>query len=95
MVAEAGRTGLGDAVFAHRRLRSIIVGTEKLILDDAGLTELYDLGADPLESRNLALDRPAVVDSLRRRLLEVTERHGPPPPRAHDDEDLRALGYVQ
>lgn len=64
---------------------------------DLPLPELYDLGTDPAEERNLAARRPADLERLRgrlarfrardRRVSRVTEE-------AEALERLRALGYV-
>jgi choline-sulfatase len=62
--------------------------------------ELYDLRADPAETRNLAGQRPDVAARLRSRLQRWTSAH---PLRLADrstinpelEETLRALGYVQ
>lgn len=76
-------------------LRALRVGALKYI--DAPRPELYDVGADPGETRNLVTTRPADVERLRRGLeaLRATERAALP---AADDpevaEKLRALGYV-
>jgi arylsulfatase A-like enzyme len=84
---------------------SLSVGRERLIetRPDEGV-ELYDLAADPGETRNLA-DDPAHAarrDALRARLAALFEedrlRVAPGPPR-HLERDvrekLRALGYVR
>jgi len=40
-------------------------GDWKLIVRKKGPAELYDLGADPFETKNLAADQPAVVERLK------------------------------
>lgn len=76
-------------------LRALRVGAIKYI--DAPRPELYDLGSDPGETRDLAGARAGDVDRLRRGLdaLRATERTAVA---AADDpetaEKLRALGYV-
>ena len=76
-------------------LRALRVGALKYI--DAPRPELYDLGADPGETRNLAGARGADVERLKRGLdaLRATERAAVS---TADDpeiaEKLRALGYV-
>jgi choline-sulfatase len=62
--------------------------------------ELYDLGADPTESVNLARSRPAVAGDLRRRLESWLAAHprkpaGAAPISPELRETLRSLGYVQ
>lgn len=58
-----------------RELRSIVRGPYKLIVnEDSGAVELYDLDADPAESKDLAGDRPEVVRLLREALDEQDER---------------------
>ena len=59
--------------------------------------ELYDLDADPAETANLALEKPAERDALDARLSAIApsaDRLAPPSPDAAADERLRALGYV-
>jgi len=87
----------------ERRLRSIQVGTEKLIWGSDGKHELYELGSDPGETRNLFELRPERAAELEEQLdqiiheraREATEPRGSV---ADMDEEtlsrLRALGYV-
>jgi choline-sulfatase len=76
-------------------LRALRIGSLKYI--DAPRPELFDLAADPGETRNLVAVRTADAERLRRGLdaLRATERAALP---AADDpevaEKLRALGYV-
>jgi arylsulfatase A-like enzyme len=83
--------------FGWSELRSLQQGRYKYIR--APRPELYDLGADPAESRNLADASPqlaaqlsAALDAALRRFGEAESRRGPDPEAA---ERLRALGYVQ
>ncbi|HUO84426.1 MAG TPA: sulfatase-like hydrolase/transferase, partial [Thermoanaerobaculia bacterium] len=84
-----------------RRLKSIQVGTTKLIISDRGDPELYDLAADPHETRNLIEERTEAARSLRKRLLEIVPRWGPANPAERPNldpraiEELRSLGYLQ
>lgn len=59
--------------------------------------ELYDLAADPAESRNLVSDLPREASRLRR-LLDAAETGGRPPASADPDPELaaslRSLGYL-
>jgi arylsulfatase A-like enzyme/Flp pilus assembly protein TadD len=76
-------------------LRALRVGALKYI--DAPRPELYDLGVDPGETRNLVTTRATDAGRLRRGLeaLRATERAALPS--ASDPEvaeKLRALGYV-
>lgn len=74
----------------------------KLIVDTGRkTTQLFDLVADPAETRDLApSDRPRVAE-LERRLRAWRERLDPLPLRAGEEvdaasvEELRALGYIQ
>ena len=85
-----------------RALRS---GTWKLVrgrFGDEEATELYEIGSDPLETRDRAAEEPALADALSKRLDEVLEaarRGAVAPETANFDpltvERLRALGYVQ
>jgi arylsulfatase A-like enzyme len=62
--------------------------------------ELFDLGADPGELRNLASENPAQAAAMKGRLAEFLERHSPPGGSRLspvDDETrsrLQALGYL-
>jgi choline-sulfatase len=59
--------------------------------------ELYDITADPGETRNLAWQKPALVDGARRRLTALQAAKGPAAAAAVSPEAaerLRALGYV-
>jgi len=83
-------------------LRSIIVGDHRLIAQDGGRVELYDLANDPLERIDLADEFPDVVAELLRK-LDGIERSAPrytrttrvpPPPDEAMLEHLRGLGYL-
>ncbi len=83
--------------FGWSELRSIQEGRFKYIR--APRAELYDLAADPGETRNLAASLPDVaarlsfaLDDSLARLGDAESRRGPDPDAA---ERLRALGYVQ
>lgn len=84
-----------------RRLKSLQVGTLKLIASDRGELELYDLAEDPGELTDLVADRPDDVKRLRRLLRDVvpewTPRGGGEAPSldAETAEQLRSLGYIQ
>ncbi len=63
--------------------------------------ELYDLAADPLESRDLAADRPDAAAAMRQRLtafygqdLEGAIEHAVHQPSAETLAQLQALGYL-
>ena len=60
--------------------------------------KLYDLVADPLESTNVAADRPDVVAELRARLVHFLRASGQTGQAVGEDaeleEQLRALGYL-
>ena len=62
-------------------------------------TELYDRSRDPTEQRNIAEQRPEVVEALRPKLEGyLSAERALEPPKVHLDEmrkqQLRALGYV-
>jgi arylsulfatase A-like enzyme/Tfp pilus assembly protein PilF len=64
---------------------------------DLPIPELYDLGEDPGEKRNLAAARPADADRLRRALegLRAGDRKAPRETESAETvKRLRALGYV-
>ena len=76
-------------------LRGLREGGLKYV--DLPLPELYDLSADPGETRNLAASRPNEVDRLRAALGRVRERERAVARVAESQEAagrLRALGYV-
>ena len=82
-----------------RELRSIEVAGWKLIEDDSGVVELYDLDNDPVESRNLALEQPARVASMRTEMgaRPVYRSTNIPTERGLSTdtiERLRSLGYI-
>jgi arylsulfatase A-like enzyme/tetratricopeptide (TPR) repeat protein len=58
--------------------------------------ELYDVRSDPGETRNLASQKPGVVDGARKRAWELATSTGPAAAAVPSDaaERLRALGYV-
>src|SRR5439155_17039883 len=64
---------------------------------DLPLPELYYLGADPREERNLAASRPAERERLRS-VLSAFRSEDRGPARSREDpgvrDKLRALGYV-
>jgi arylsulfatase A-like enzyme/Flp pilus assembly protein TadD len=64
---------------------------------DLPLPELYDLAADPGESRNLAASRPQDMDRLRGQLARLRAEDRGPQRQKEDPatlERLRALGYA-
>jgi arylsulfatase A-like enzyme/Tfp pilus assembly protein PilF len=74
-------------------LRGLIVGDEKYV--DLPVPELYDLPADPKETRNLVGDRGDSVRKIRKRLLELpagTVERGTVD--AEEAAKLRSLGYL-
>ena len=89
----------------RRRLWALIEGEWKLVAGSDGLLELYDLGVDPDERRDLSQTNPERTLALRARLLSVlAQRAGPErvdtvgPDEVFDEEmlrALRALGYVE
>jgi arylsulfatase A-like enzyme len=95
---------LGDEGHTFDRiLRTIRVGGHRYHNSSKGEERLFDLTADPHETRNLISARPDVAASARRRLAEwvlnTAEARAPvEPPQKVDAEaveGLRALGYVQ
>lgn len=67
----------------------------KLVL--ASEAELYDVSADPGETRNVASSKPAVVAGARKRLMELSAANTQPPATgvpAEAGDRLRALGYA-
>ncbi len=80
-------------------LRSVRMGRHKLIHDRrTGRVEVYDLEADPGETRDLSGERRDLVERLSS-VLEAFQHDSPepeaaPPPSKEDEERLRALGYL-
>jgi arylsulfatase A-like enzyme len=74
----------------------------KLILSTDGQDELYDLEADPLESRNLAAEKPRLFEALAARLRAAVAAGAAsagstseaPELSAAQLEELRRLGYL-
>lgn len=58
----------------HESNRAVRAGRWKLVAMENGPWELYDLDADRAESRNLAVDQPALVDELGSRWEAWAER---------------------
>lgn len=83
-----------------RRLRSIQIGSEKLIVADDGQFELYDLEQDPNERFDLAGERPERVRNLARHLAEWLDSGPSAYGLAETElsretiESLRQLGYL-
>ena len=93
--AEAYAETLYPETLGWAGLRALRLGALKYI--DAPRPELYDLAADPGESRNIVAARPADAERLRRGLeaLRATERAALPDSGDPEvAEKLRALGYV-
>lgn len=82
-------------------LRALVQGTTKLI--QAPRSELYDLAADPGETRDLAAARAGEIPALVESLAELQRRAAAAAPDRADSDalvseeqmrDLQALGYV-
>lgn len=89
-----------DVSAYDRGLRALIEERYKLILAEDGGTELYDLAADPGETRDVSEARPEVTAELRRRLEGIGAPWGSREA-AGDETDmellrerLEALGYL-
>jgi arylsulfatase A-like enzyme len=99
--SERGLFGEADSVLKRRRrFRSILRGQHKLIAETAGGgRELYDLQADPTETRNIAPERRKLARSLEAELRDGLGR--PVPGRTLPElsptrrAQLEALGYAQ
>ncbi len=79
--------------------RAVFAGSLKLVVDDTGRVELFDLDQDPREERNLATpDDPRVrqlaAELERWRGLPSAEASGPAELDQESVDRLRALGYV-
>jgi len=81
--------------FGWAPLRALRRGALKLV--EAPRPELYDLAADPQESRDLASERAPDIERLRAALLTLRQGERTAAPRVIDPavaQRLRALGYV-
>lgn len=87
-----------------RLIRSLRVGSHKLIWGSDGRHELYDVQADPAETQDLAAAEPALVRELERKLEILLQEHeathaGAAAPGGEIDpaveQSLRDLGYVR
>ncbi len=73
-------------------LRYRIANGYKLVVDDrAPAPLLYDMTADPGETRNIGAERPDLVESLS---VGSSEPWDLPKPAPEDLERMKALGYV-
>ena len=91
-----GESRMPAETYGWAPLRSLVEGRWRYI--DAPRPELYDLRADPDESRNLVADEPALAVRLAAGLDRMVSRDAADAPSARVDGDLRAaletLGYV-
>ncbi len=87
-----------------RRIRSLRVGPHKLIWGSDGRHELYDVAADPGETRDLIAQEPEIAARLQERLAAIVAEHAvelaESDARAVEldpevEESLRELGYVR
>jgi len=104
LVLENGRWNIQsylDFSYSGKNLRAVFGDRYKLVTIDGEAAELYDLESDPGELENLISARPAVAESLRLLLDDVTGEMLEPPPPAEEgvldpdvQERLRAVGYL-
>lgn len=75
----------------RRRLRSIQVGSTKLIAGSDGRSELYDLAEDPDERLNVIVGRKEVAAELQQRLMDLLAQLVAVQPRADSSGAPRPL----
>lgn len=85
--------------------RAVLVGSMKYIWSSDERHELYDLGEDPDETRNLYRERPGLAAFLDQRLGAWISSFTPyaiqgegfsfRPPDRQTREQLKSLGYIQ
>jgi arylsulfatase A-like enzyme len=90
---------VGIAELPAKKMYAVRSGDWKLIESPAKV-ELYDLSRDPLETRNLASERPDQVDRLKGELQSMLKSHPPAaegtrPVGQTELETLKALGYIK
>lgn len=90
---------VGMSELPARKMYAVRSGDWKLI-ESPAKTELYDLSRDPLETRDLAPERPDQVSHLKRELQDLLRKH-PPAKEGTEPVDqteldaLKALGYIK
>ena len=89
-----------------RMFKSVVLGDWKLILGSDGKKELYNLGVDPVEEKNLAVSEPKRLADLEAEIGHWREGlvHYDPSLRTEEDtpkvdsdmmkEQLKMLGYL-
>ena len=71
---------LAEAFHGPRKQVAVLERRYKLVADlDVGVHALYDHQADPQETRNLAAVRPAELQRMQRRMLELRRALEPLP----------------
>lgn len=108
-VVEDGRGPRTDSTYPHgiygkrfRYIRGLYSGQFKYIWKDNGQEELYDLGSDPLEAKDLSASHPEDLRRLKK-AMDLFFRDAPYGPERRptslmtgdDREALEALGYLQ
>lgn len=100
---EAARSGAELEPF-RRRIRALRIGSHKFIWGSDGRHELYDVAADPGETRDLSGSAPATAARMQAALEALVARYAvdtapPAPPEGVLDPDieanLRELGYLR
>ncbi|HEX6882317.1 MAG TPA: sulfatase, partial [Planctomycetota bacterium] len=96
--AEADHNNRVDGEFVYDIKKMVRRGDDKLLLDThTGALELYELGADAFEQRDLVGERPELVRELQAALERfragAIEGEAVPPPTEEELRRLEALGY--
>ena len=93
-----GKNPAADLKRHDRAIGSVRVGDLRLIVDNRGGAELYDLGDDPGQLHDIAAQQPeagrALLDLLRRASEPAPDDLQPVELDARTRQQLESLGYI-